>query len=68
MATTLDFTSFFTLAFMGAAPFFTAWLFLIRLKYTPVCPVEFLQCFTIIQALIAISQPYFFCHFYNGYV
>ena len=30
MAATLDFTSFFTMAFMGAAPFFTAWLFLIR--------------------------------------
>ena len=32
MAATLDFTSFFTMAFMGAAPFFTAWLFLIRLQ------------------------------------
>ena len=30
MAATLDFTSFFTMAFLGAAPFFTAWLFLIR--------------------------------------
>ena len=31
MAATFDFTSFFTMAFLGAAPFFTAWLFLIRL-------------------------------------
>ena len=30
MAATLDFTSFFTMAFLGAAPFFTAWLLLIR--------------------------------------
>ena len=34
MAATLDFTSFFTMAFLGAAPFFTAWLFLIRLLFT----------------------------------
>ena len=33
MAATLDFTSFFTMAFSGAAPFFTAWLFLIRYVY-----------------------------------
>ena len=37
MAATLDFTSFFTMAFMGAAPFFTAWLFLIRSRHTVVC-------------------------------
>ena len=40
MAATLDFTSFFTMAFMGATPFFTAWLFLIRLyisRHTIVC-------------------------------
>ena len=30
LAATLDFTSFFTLAFLGAAPYFTAKLFLIR--------------------------------------
>ena len=33
LAATLDFTSFFTMAFLGAAPFFTAWLFLIRLYF-----------------------------------
>ena len=33
MAATLDFTSFFTMAFMGAAPFFTDWLFLIRYHF-----------------------------------
>ena len=33
LAATLDFTSFFTMAFLGAAPFFTAWLFLIRYIY-----------------------------------
>ena len=33
LAATLNFTSFFTLAFLGAAPFFTAWLFLIRYHY-----------------------------------
>ena len=33
MAATLDFTSFFTMAFMGDAPFFTAWLFLIRYHF-----------------------------------
>ena len=35
LAATLDFTSFFTLqlAFLGAAPFFTAWLFLIRYHF-----------------------------------
>ena len=33
MAATLDFTSFFTMAFLEAAPFFTAWLFLIRYIY-----------------------------------
>ena len=30
LAATLDFTSFFTIAFLRAALFFTAWLFLIR--------------------------------------
>ena len=33
LAATLDFTSFFTMAFLGAAPFFTAWLFLIRYNF-----------------------------------
>ena len=33
LAATLDFTSFFTMAFLGAAPFFTAWLFLIRYHF-----------------------------------
>ena len=33
LAATLDFTSFFTTAFLGAAPFFTAWLFLIRYHF-----------------------------------
>ena len=33
MAATLDFTSFFTMAFLEAAPFFTAWLFLIRYRF-----------------------------------
>ena len=34
LAATLDFTSFFTIAFFkGRTPFFTAWLFLIRLAY-----------------------------------
>ena len=35
LAATLDFTSFFTLAFLKAAPFFTAWLFLIQ-SYTSI--------------------------------
>ena len=30
LTATLDFTSFITMAFLGAALFFTAWLFLIR--------------------------------------
>ena len=30
LAATLDFTSFFTMAFLGGRTFFTAWLFLIR--------------------------------------
>ena len=30
LASTLDFTSFFTIAFLRAAHFFTAWLFWIR--------------------------------------
>ena len=33
LAATLDFTSFFTMAFLGAASFFTAWLFLIRYHF-----------------------------------
>ena len=33
LAATLDFTSFFTMAFLGAAPFFTAWLFLMRYHF-----------------------------------
>ena len=33
LATTLDFTSFFTMAFFGAAPFFTAWLLLISYHF-----------------------------------
>ena len=33
LAAPLDFTSFFTMAFLGAAPFFTAWLFLIRYHF-----------------------------------
>ena len=33
LAATLDFTSFFTMAFLGATPFFTAWLFLIRYHF-----------------------------------
>ena len=35
LAATLDFTSFFTIAFLRAAHFFTAWLFWIRLALTP---------------------------------
>ena len=37
LAATLDFTSFFTMAFLGATPFFTAWLFLIRSRHMVVC-------------------------------
>ena len=33
LAATLDFTSFFTMAFLGAAHFFIAWLFLIRYHF-----------------------------------
>ena len=33
LAATLDFTSFFTIAFLRAAHFFTAWLFWIRYIY-----------------------------------
>ena len=33
LAATLDFTSFFTMAFLRAAPFFTAWMFLIRYHF-----------------------------------
>ena len=33
LAATLDFTFFFIMAFLGAAPFFTAWLFLIRYHF-----------------------------------
>ena len=32
LAATLDFTSFFTIAFLRAAPFLTAWLFWIRIS------------------------------------
>ena len=37
LAATLDFTSFFTTAFLGAVPFFTAWLFLIRYHFFCIC-------------------------------
>ena len=40
MAATLDFTSFFTMAFLGAAPFFTAWLFLIRYHFFLYCILQ----------------------------
>ena len=33
LAATLDFTSFFTIAFLRAAHFFTAWLFWIRFHF-----------------------------------
>ena len=33
LAATLDFTSFFTMAFLRAAHFFTAWLFWIRFLF-----------------------------------
>ena len=33
LAATLDFTSFFTMAFLRAAHFFTAWLFWIRFHF-----------------------------------
>ena len=51
LAATLDFTSFFTMAFLGAAPFFTAWLFLIRYHF-------FLYLYTAKPAICILqSQP-----------
>ena len=40
LAATLDFTSFFTMNFWGAAPFFTAWLSLIRYYFFCICILQ----------------------------
>ena len=39
LAATLDFTSFFTIAFLGAVLFFTAWLFWIRHSVSQHCRI-----------------------------
>ena len=55
MAATLDFTSFFTMAFLGAAPFFTAWLFLIRYQLHQKLWVR--QCVTVDTNLLHLLTP-----------
>ena len=58
LAATLDFTSFFTIAFLRAAHFFTAWLFWIRFILHIIVEITFLSkiTFTIHKVKIIVYK------------
>jgi len=59
LTATLDYTSFFTMAFLGPHPFFTAGLFWIRLlygKYTEGLQATGPKILTVFNKTIAIMQ------------